>query len=202
MYDLAILSLFFAAGAALSGAVATFLVRWAEARTARLTPAADTRLRIRATSGMYRSSFLQAGRSVWSISAPLQRDSYVPLRVGEDLVIEAPHPKGALIFRSKVIGRETMPHCLLIQRPTRIYVSERRNHKRWPEFFGAEVKLSDKAAIVVDLSEAGARFDCETKPAKGQRFRVELPWGANVDGWVLDTEGNRARVRFEELVHA
>jgi c-di-GMP-binding flagellar brake protein YcgR len=131
MQNPADLILFFGAGFGLSLAIAWMLRKMAEQARLRLTPREFATLRIRAGVGSYRSKMISTSGSVWHIALPIQRDAYVPLRVGEEVVIEAAGPEGALIFRSHILARETDPACLIISKPKRICKVERREHQRW-----------------------------------------------------------------------
>src|SRR4051794_14678642 len=107
MENLASLILFFAAGFGISLGLAWLFVQIVARLRKQPVPIPGSILRIRAGSGFYRSHVLDSAGSVWRISAPLQRDAYVPLRVGEEVVIEAAAKNGALLFRTQIVARET-----------------------------------------------------------------------------------------------
>jgi c-di-GMP-binding flagellar brake protein YcgR len=180
---------------------ASFFVGYAYLRFARRR-SLDTNavLHIRAGSGMYRSRLVAIGRAAWEISAPLQRDSYVPLRVGEDLVIESPAKAGVLIFRSEVVARNLESHSLKIRAPKRLHHLDRRELKRWPHLAGESVKVEGEEGRLIDISQGGARLETEADLSRGERVRVDLPWADSVFAWVLAREGTVARLRFEELM--
>jgi hypothetical protein len=200
MENLGSLIIFFAVGFVVAACSAWLYVKTIRHLRDRLDPEIGSILRIRAASGVYRSHMMELGRSVWAMSAPLQRDNHVPLRVGEELVIEAASQGGALLFRSKVVARQSNPHTILIERPEKIHRVDRRDHKRWPQLAGAKVRLEGQPAELLDLSESGARLQTASRQYKGERVRLDLPWGAVVYGWVVASEGSESRVRFEELV--
>jgi hypothetical protein len=149
---------------------------------------------------MYRSKMLLVGKSVWTISAPLQRDSYVPFRVGEEVVIEAAGKRGALIFRSEVVARDAETHELMITRPSEVHEVERREHRRWPHLAGAKILVDGVGGRILDLAQGGARVEVASRLCRGDRLRLETPWGQTLSAWVLDCEPGQVRVRFEELV--
>lgn len=88
------------------------------------TPGAP--LRIRADEAVYRSRFLEAATDGWVFAAPLQRDAYVPLRVGEDLVVEAEEPEGRLIFRAKLVERCSTTGRMVMSRPMHVFRADAR----------------------------------------------------------------------------
>lgn len=200
MQDLVSLIAFFVVGFLLSFGVAWTYVRIATRQRRQAEPVVGAILRIRAGSGMYRSQIVRLGRSAWTISAPLQRDSYVPLRVGEEIVIEAPGKKGALVFRSTVIARDATTHEVVIERPTTVHEVERREHKRWPHLIGQKLTVEGTTARILDISQGGARVETKSRTHRGDRLRIDTPWGQTLYGWVLDSEPGQARIRFEELV--
>jgi hypothetical protein len=89
-------------------------------------PSPGSPLRIRADEAVYRSRFLEAGTEGWIFAAPLQRDVYVPLRVGEDLVVEAEEPEGRLIFRAKLVERCGNTGRMVMSRPMQVFRAEAR----------------------------------------------------------------------------
>ena len=101
MENLGSLILFFAAGFAVALSTSWLIVKITFLLRRQPDPAVGTILRVRATSGVYRSHLVSLGESAWIMSAPLQRDHHVPLREGEEVIIEAADKHGALLFRSK-----------------------------------------------------------------------------------------------------
>lgn len=200
MENLVSLILFFGTGFAVALGAAWLFIRITLYLRTRLDPSIGDTLRVRAASGMYRSRLLGLGRSSWTLSAPLQRDAFVPIRIGEELVIESASRQGALLFRSQVVARDPETHSLHIQRPERIHLVERRGHRRFPELEGAAVQLEGESATLMDISEGGARLHTSTKAHRGDRVRLDLPSGDSVFAWVLSTDGCEARLRFEELM--
>lgn len=201
MENLVSLILYFVGGITVAVGAGWFYTRAKSRYQERLNPVEGAILTIRATSGVYRSHMITLGRTSWTLSAPLQRDNYVPLRVGEELIIEAATDRGALLFRSEVVARMSNPHAILIKRPTKIHRVERREHKRWPNMAGERVRVEGQVGQLLDLSEGGARVRLATKPYKGDRVRLDMPSGKAVYAWVIASEGSEARLRFEELMN-
>src|SRR5512141_887054 len=89
------------AGAAL---LAFAFHRWPFKRAKRLELPEGAVVKLRGRKGMYRSRLIAPSEAGWRIGAPLQRDSYVPLRPGESITVEAATPKGLISFRSQVLA--------------------------------------------------------------------------------------------------
>ncbi|MGV3615870.1 MAG: flagellar brake protein [Fimbriimonas sp.] len=106
------------------GAAISTLVRRLRA-PAMPVPSAGASLRIRADAAVYRSRFLEATAEGWVFAAPLQRDAYVPLRVGEDLVVEAEEEDGRLIFRSQLVQRCAETGRMVMSRPKNVFRADR-----------------------------------------------------------------------------
>lgn len=186
-------------GALLVGFGAAWLsIRIDRRRAAKGVPPNGTILRIRANSGCYRSRIESTSGSLWAISAPIQRDGYVPLRVGEELVVEGGALGAAVIFRTEVAARET--GVLRVRRPKKIHRVERRHYRRNPALTGVKVSVDGATGRILDFSEGGAKVETSFRVVRGGRVSVQFPWGASVGAWVMSTEGREARLRFEELI--
>lgn len=183
------------------------LAYWITGRRSRpaARPEPGTTLRLRGTGGMYRAKLLACEESLWRISCPLSRNSYVPLRVDDRLTVEAPVEQGVLIFRTTVGGRDDENHELLLVAPAEVKVTDRRSEKRRP--VDTPVTIEGDEARLVDLSSLGARIVTNRTCHVGERVRLELSEGL-MYGWVLDFWPTRSadsyrdsvRVRFEEVL--
>jgi hypothetical protein len=89
-------------------------------------PPVGASLRIRADAAVYRSRFVEASAEGWVFAAPLQRDAYVPLRVGEDLVVEAEGEAERLLFRSTLVHRDGVSGRMVMERPLHVFRAEPR----------------------------------------------------------------------------
>lgn len=159
-------------------------------------PALGVQLRLKSPSGVYRARLLRAEKGGWWLSSPLQRNAYVPLRVGEPLVIEAPSSVGAMVFHTEVLERDATTHEFRVRPPREVHEVERRLEYRHKCFLGRPFTANGEPAELVDLSVSGARFLTLAPAAKGDDLRLELPAPfGTVVGWVLETEpaslGNR-----------
>jgi hypothetical protein len=151
---------------------------------------------------MYRSKLISTNPSGWTISAPLSRNHYVPLRVDEALTVEAPVSGGVYLFKTVVTARNAESHELTLQPPVNIAPTERRNVKRCPR--QDQILLDGFKSLLVDISELGARIKTGARLSPGDRVRLDLPEGL-MYAWVLDAWPTRhgeewrenVRVRFE-----
>ena len=168
------------------------------------TPIENAVLQIRASSGMYRSRFVGENTVGWIISAPLCRNAYVPIRVGEVLTAWLPTSEGLRSFKAEVLLRDSTTHELTIQKPETMHAVERRQSPRKTSFANALVSVEGEHAQLVDLSEGGARVAAKNRISKGERVRLDLPALGPVFGWTLESkpaaEGYEIRVRFEEPI--
>ncbi len=164
-------------------------------------------VRLKTTSGVYRTRLLAVDAAGWHLTAPLSRDAYVPLRPGEEVVLEAPVMGGAILARTSVASRDADTHEVIVAMPKRAHSIERRETRRVSESEGLPAKVESKAAVLLDVSPFGARVECEAEVGSGERVRLDLPWSEEpVFAWVLEvlpvlgTHGRwtACRVRFED----
>jgi len=163
---------------------------------------AETPIRLSAASGSYRSRVLECNPDGWVIAAPLQRDAYVPLRVGESVVVQAPAEKGLWMFRSEVRERRLDGHVFVLAKPERAYLKDRRSCRRDASVSGQQVLLNGSETELSDLSSGGARVLTTAAVTPGDRAVVRL--AANepeIEAWILDcaaipSSDGRRRVRL------
>jgi c-di-GMP-binding flagellar brake protein YcgR len=155
---------------------------------------------------MHRSRFARQTENGWVIGAPLSRDAYVPIRVGEKLTVVMPTDKGLRQFETEVVLRDTETHELTVKIPARMSVVERRQSERIDKFLNPNALIEGKAATLVDLSTGGVRLVTSEPLKRGERAAIDLPDNGRVFGWVLDSApsspGYVLRLRFEEPVNA
>lgn len=80
-----------------------------------------TPLRIRADQAVYRSRVLETSTAGLVFAAPLQRDTYVPLRIGERLVVEALLDGEKLLFHSAILNRDSATGQMTMEIPKKLY---------------------------------------------------------------------------------
>ncbi len=170
-------------------------------------PEIGTCLRLRGESGMYRSKLLEVRGPFWILSAPLMRDYYVPLRVGEKLNIEVPYKNGVLFARTEVKSRDAESHTIIIEKPEGAKPTERRTEKRLCGLMDDTVVIEGVKSSIVDVSLGGAKVRTQRRFLPGERIRIDLPWiSVPTFGWVLEsmeiapTVGVEARIRFENAL--
>jgi hypothetical protein len=168
-------------------------------------PIPNAQLRIRSGASVYRARFLGETPEGWSFSVPLQRDSYVPIQVGEPLIIEAPSPAGLLRFRTTLRARSQNPPAMFAEPPREVHVEDRRSEVRRFDLSDGDAFLDGHCAFLVDVSSAGARLTLDSEVLQGERVRVELPWADEpAFAWTLDVERQigkfEVRLRFEDFL--
>lgn len=176
---------------------------FATKRRAQKLPLPNGSLQIRSDHKVYRSSFLERTDRGWRISAPLARDSYVPLRNGEGISVIAPAEGGVYRFKSSIVERYESDHSFLIAAPSPSHFLNRREESRIRFSSPPEIELEGSQATLLDLSTWGAQIESRQKFGRGERLKLRLP-GADADvyAWALEAVqgGSRVRVRFEEAL--
>lgn len=165
-------------------------------------------LRITTGESTYRSRIIAETPKGWLIASPLQRDAYIPLRVDEALLVQAPQGGGIVRFRSIILARQIETHYLEIERPESWQRVERRNARRSTALEGAKIEVEGRAADLVDLSEHGAKALADGRFARGERVAVQMPWPQYpIAAWVLDVHPDpmgrprsELRLCFEEPI--
>lgn len=189
----------------LAYALVAFKRRGAEA----LPDPRDTLVKLRTVDGVYRANVVRASANEWIISSPIQRDRYVPLRVGDSLTVEWPTQRGIVMFRSKVVARDAVDHTFGIEAPAGEKPLERRSGIRSQEFPIDRLSFDGLPAELVDIGERGCRLRCRSAYLPGTRVRLDLPWhNGPVFAAVLESReacfdgkaGAEIRVVFEDRV--
>jgi Flagellar protein YcgR len=167
----------------------------------------NARLKLLTPSGAYRCHLESFDPSGIRISSPIHRDSYVPLSVGEMVVVQTPLDGALLTFRTEVLERDSRTHTMRLARPTTIRRTERRCEPRLRTVQGQPATLNGARAAMVDVSAWGARVLTAELVAPGETVEVVLPSGIGaVRGWVLEATsaafgtrlGREVRIRFED----
>lgn len=173
-----------------------------------LVPIAENcRVRMVGPGGTYRCYFVRRTKSGLVFSAPLQRDRYVPVKVGDALMVQAPLADGLVTFRSHVSDRNAETHEFTLAMPERIREVDRRSEPRDAQYSGTIVRVNDESASLINLSGSGARIVTNAVIHPGDNIYLDLPSElGTVHGWALEclptNAGSRVaqeiRIRFEE----
>ncbi len=130
---------------------------------------------LRGSGGVYRSRITTIGADTILIDAPLHQESYLPIRVGETMRIEAGFDDQVAIFRAEVIARYAETHSLEIKPITEIsHVNRRIQPRNCPEQW-LPCELDGHPAVLIDYSASGAKVLTRDKYSTGDLVRIETP---------------------------
>lgn len=129
--------------------------------------------RLRTSSGLYRVRFIQRQGQELIVDAPLDKNAYVPLRVGESLQVEAPAFGGCVAFRTEVVSRGAESKQLHLAIPSQVLNQNRRQHPRecFPET--AFSRLNGEPSALINISMGGARVISRAEVSVGDWIRLE-----------------------------
>ncbi len=158
-------------------------------------------VRVKSGNHLYRSRFVESNQEGWVFSAPLSRDRFIPLTIGERIVLETSRPDGLLVFETVVVSRAMHPHTLTVRSPKELRPVNRRREARilgdaWPE-----VWLGPTPGRLLDVSGSGARVLAGRRIEVGTPVTVRLecvpePVEATVVGCETFCKESTLRVRF------
>lgn len=169
--------------------------------------APNTSIRLIGLGGAYRCHYREMRGKRIVVTSPLQADRYVPIRVGEKLLVQASGTECMLTFRTTVVERNSTAHELILEPPTYVRRTERRSEGRSHRLRGEDALIEGELASVVDLSAAGACVVTRRRTNPGERLRFVLPSsGLDAFGWALEStndayagrKGYKVRIQFEE----
>ena len=197
MDDLSIAMLMLASfgGALILGAA------YAMMRKPRFVLEPNSTIRLKTSSGAYRSRVAGSSKKGLMIYAPLQRDAYVPLREGEVITCEVPVRDGVWTFSTPILERDLDLHLFTLRAPVSPRKSDRREDKR----ISTELSMAieGEVGVLKNISPCGARIETSAQLVRGDRVRLDLPFlDEPLFAYVLSIEDaiNQARVRFEETL--
>ncbi|MFQ3678359.1 MAG: flagellar brake protein [Fimbriimonadaceae bacterium] len=183
---------------------------WAQLkrRQKQAPPPENSVARMRASGAVYRTRFVGVDRAGWRFSCPLQRDAYVPIRVGESLTVECQSENGVRIFRTEVVGRDALKKELILRAPDTVHVRDRRSETRRTDVAGTTVDIDGVGAVLADLSSTGLRVVAARPFPKGERVSLRMmgiaPYAQTA--WVIGCEPNAngpgylVRLKLEETL--
>src|SRR5262249_13690463 len=129
-------SLLFLASLGLSYALAWLISK----RKPKAIPLEGALLKIRSGDRLYRSRFLGVLKEGWAFLPPFENGTPVPLRIGDQLKVEAACVGGALRFTTVLTWRSAEPFMMIMHPPEHTTLSERRESPRMR--FAGEVMLA------------------------------------------------------------
>lgn len=168
---------------------------------------ADTKVRMVGAGGAYRCYYLRTEEDGLIFSTPLQKDRYVPLRVGDSMIIQAPTQDGLVTFSSEILDRSGESHEIRLGHPKIVRRTDRRSEPRLTLIDDPNVRLNGEISLLQDISAGGSRVITKAVVAPGDRVSVSLPKGlGHVNGWALEAlpaafEGHPARevrIQFDQ----
>lgn len=134
----------------------------------------------------------------------MQRDSYIPVPVGEECVCEVVARGGVLLFTSKVIARQSQEGRIVIEAPVNPKLRNRRDDARRIDI-PMTLLVGNHGGEVLDLSTNGAKVKLSGFQKEGQTVRVDLPDGESRAGTVIesthDSIGSTVRISFDRPIH-
>jgi len=158
-------------------------------------------VRVKSGNHLYRSRFVEADGIGWVFSAPLSRDRFIPLTIGERIVVETSRPEGLLVFETEVLSRAMHPHTFTVRAPDCLRAENRRREARiagdaWPE-----VWLGPTPGRLLDVSGSGARVLASRRIEIGTPVSLRLecapePVEATVVGCETFCKESTLRLRF------
>jgi hypothetical protein len=165
-------------------------------------------VRLRSESNLYRTRFIRQEGDEMVFAAPISRESYVPIRVGEEVTIELLSEKGITLVRSTVVRRDDKTHEFAVGKPEMSSLIERREARRVAYEKDLRIQADSADAHLIDVSNRGAKFRTWKEFAKGERISIQLPWKKDLVGaWIIEsaaapkgTSGREYRAVFEEPV--
>ncbi len=167
----------------------------------------DTKVRMVGAGGAYRCYYLRTEEDGLIFSTPLQKDRYVPLRVGDSMIIQAPTHEGLVTFSSDILDRCGETHEIRLAHPKIVRRTDRRSEPRMTLIDDPNICLNGETSLLQDISAGGSRVITRAAVVPGDRVSVSLPKGlGHVEGWALETlpaafEGSPARevrIQFDQ----
>ena len=204
MQEILILLVSFSAVFAL-GAIAAKAVVSLGSRSRRdgCTPVENAKVRMKTSTALYRCRLISHDRNSWVFTAPMQRDNYVPISVGEQVTCEVIANGGLIVFSTVVTSRKAIEGSIVVASPKNVKLENRRDQSDRKEIDMAVV-VAGKNGAVIDLSPGGARVKIQGFEREGNMVRVDLPSGESRGAIVVDSKndhmGSVIRLKFDEPI--
>lgn len=190
----------------LSMGVSYVVTSWRGRHVEKVNIEPNSKVRLIGPGGAYRCYFIKSTDKGLIFTSPLHKDSFVPVRAGESLMVQVPTADGLLTFSSTVVSRDAESHELLLSHPTAVRRTDRRAEPRDTAYRGTTVKVNGEQAELIDLSAGGAKIVGSGSIRPGDAIEVQLPTGlGQADGWALEClpasfgtrQGSEVRICFD-----
>ena len=166
-------------------------------------PVENAKVRMKTSTALYRCRLVSTSASGWVFTAPMHRDHFVPVSVGEEITCEVVAKGGVLLFSTKVIARKPIEGTIVVATPKNFKIDDRRNKTDRSEV-QMEVVVAGKTGAVMDLSPGGARVKIQGFEREGNMVRIDLPTGESRGALVVDSKndhiGSVIRLKFDEPI--
>jgi Flagellar protein YcgR len=166
-------------------------------------PVENAQVRMKTSDALYRCRLISSDANGWIFTAPMHRDNFVPVAVGEEVKCEVVANGGLLIFTTKVIARKPIEGTIIVAAPKSVELDNRRTHLSRREV-AVEVVIGGKSGSVMDLSPGGARVKIQGFEREGNMVRVDMPGGESRGATIVDSKndhlGSTVRLRFDEAI--
>lgn len=166
-------------------------------------PVENAKVRMKTSSSLYRCRLISHSAEGWVFTAPMQRDTFVPIAVGEAVTCEVIGQGGLLVFQTSVIARRAGEGAIVVAAPKSVTLENRREESDRREI-PMEVTVAGKSGSVMDLSPGGARVRIRGFEREGNVVQINLPTGEVRGATVVDSKndhvGSVVRLRFHEPI--
>ena len=167
------------------------------------TPVENAKVKMKTKTALYRCRLVSMDSSGWVFTAPIHRDNYVPVTVGEEITCEIVAKGGILLFSTKVIARKPIERMITVAVPKNMKLDDRRDKSDRSEI-EMDVVVAGKNGAVIDLSPGGARVKIQGFEREGNMVRIDLPTGESRGAIVVDSKndhmGSVIRLKFDEPI--
>lgn len=133
--------------------------------------APNTFWRLRTERGTLRARFIGEDSRGYRIEAPMAQGSYVALRSGDAVYVEAPGFGEAFTFRTQVLDRDAKTRIITLKRAKSPISHNRRDETRIKT--EQRITLNGVPSVLLDQSAGGAKVLTSADLATGDTVRLE-----------------------------
>ncbi len=168
-----------------------------------LSPVENAKVRMKTSTALYRCRLISRDHNGWVFTAPMQRDHFVPISVGEQITCEVIANGGLIVFSTIVISRRAIEGSIVVAAPKSVKLQNRRDQTDRKQV-DMDVVVAGKNGAVIDLSPGGARVKIQGFEREGNMVRIDLPTGESRGATVVDSKndhlGSVIRLKFDEPI--